>query len=133
MKKTFLEGDVFSHEMNISGDLIDSFAELSSDYSKIHMEKDFAISKGFNDRIAHGNILNLMISVLVGMKLGTQDVMLISQSIKYRHPIYEDTTIILEGVVTHFSESVNMIELKLIFYDELKKKVATGKCQCKLL
>lgn len=74
-----------------------------------------------------------MISVLVGMKLGTQDIMLISQSIKYRQPIYENTTIKIEGTVTHFSESVHMLELKLIFYDDLKNRVATGKCQCKLL
>jgi len=123
----------YKYELTITPEIIDDFAKLSGDYSLIHMDKSFALSKNFQGRIAHGTILNIMLSNLIGMKLNTYDIMMLSQNIKYRQPIYENTKITLEAVIHHISEAVNIVEMKLKFLSDSNTIVANGKCQFKCL
>lgn len=49
----------------ISAELIDQFADVSGDRYALHMDREFANSLGFEDRVAHGL---LVLSIVDGLK-----------------------------------------------------------------
>jgi 3-hydroxybutyryl-CoA dehydratase len=127
-------GKSFRRVIMITDDLVDSFAALSGDQSPLHVDRSFAKEHGFRDRVAHGNILSLCLSSLVGTALGTPHVMLVSQAIKYRAPCFPGDQIELVASVDHISDAVGVVELSLVFtrlQDGLR--VATGSLQVKTL
>ena len=50
--------------MNITDDLLKKFEEISGDSNPLHVNKSYALERGFKDRVAYGNILGLMVSQL---------------------------------------------------------------------
>jgi 3-oxoacyl-[acyl-carrier protein] reductase len=75
-------------EFVITEEKYQQFIAVSDDRHQLHVNSEYAKSKGFNDVVVHGNILNCILSNIVGMKLGFEHVMIINQSINYRKPIY---------------------------------------------
>ncbi len=132
MKGDFLStiscGNEFSVKLNINEELVKQFGILSGDFNPLHTDDAFARSKGFVGRVCYGNILGMLISKIVGMGLGTSEVMLISEKIDFKHPVYVGDTIELKGEVVQISEAVSVIELNLSFWNDLNVKVAYGKC-----
>ena len=123
----------FSADIDISQKLIDIFRDISGDYCPLHIDPEYAKERGFPDKVVYGNILGLLISQLVGMNLWSHDVMLISQTVNYKHPIYVGDQIRVIGKVAYFSESIRVAELKLTFYNLDDLIVASGKCSVKEL
>lgn len=132
--QTHFANKTFCHTIAITGQLIDAFAAFSGDYSDLHMHADFARKNGFKDRVAHGNILGCGVSRLVGVEMGTTDIMLISQNIKYRSPCFPGDDIEVQATATNISEAVRLVEFDLKFIRKKDGvKVATGSLQVKIL
>ncbi len=130
----FTKGKTYSRSVVITDRLIDEFATLSEDHSAIHMDSAFARKKGFSNRVAHGNILCMCLSALVGVGLFTNDVMLVSQTIKYRKPCFPGDEIELTATIANISEAVGLVEFDLEFLRKQDNtKVATGVVQVKII
>ena len=128
----YVEGESFTTELKITEYLIKSFADISGDINPLHTDPDYAKEKGFLKTVAYGNLLGLLISTLIGVKLKSKEVMLLTQTVNYKKPIYAGDTIILTGTVTNIVSAVSSIELKLIFSNG-RQTVASGKCIFKCL
>lgn len=122
-------GDKFAVKLAMTEELVKQFGVLSGDMNPLHTDDDYAIKKGFSGKVCYGNILGLLISRMVGMNIGSSEVMLISEKIDFKHPVYVGDIIELRGEVSKTSEAVRIIELELSFWNGLEVKVASGKCQ----
>jgi len=71
-------------------DKIDSFAELSGDKNRIHIDQDFAVKQGFNNKIAHGALLLAEISKVAAMNFPANNPVYLSQNVKYLSPAYPE-------------------------------------------
>ena len=80
-------------EYVITKEKYQQFIAVSDDRHQLHVNSEYAKSKGFNDVVVHGNLLNCILSNVIGMKLNLENVMIINQSINYRKPIYIDDTL----------------------------------------
>ncbi len=133
MINIFKEGDKFINELEVTTELMDTFAKISGDRNPLHTNEEHAIAYGFSGKVAYGNILGLMVSALVGEKLPSKEVMLLSQRVNYNNPIYIGDKIKLVGEVRSVSESVSTVELKLFFTNINNDTVASGRCQFKCI
>ncbi len=129
----FTQGDKFNRYMNITRELMNQFSQLSGDLNPLHIDENYARGKGFAGKVVYGNVLGLLLSALVGMNLGYEQVMLVSQRIDFKHPVYIGDTIQLCATISAKSEAVRIIEFGLEFSSEKGIKVATGKCQVRCL
>lgn len=120
---------VYSAKLLITEDLLEKFGTIAGDYNPLHTNEQYARGKGFKNRVAYGNILGLLISQLVGMHLWSENVMLISEKIDFRRPVYNGDCIIVTGRISQKSAVVNIIELSLVFTNNSEEIVASGKCQ----
>jgi len=117
---------------HVTEDVYFGFQRISSDYNPLHTDEAFAKSKGFPARVMYGNILNGFVSHFVGMALPSRDVMIQTQDIQFRRPVYLGDAILLKSEIETVSESVEIINYKLKFYRIAEPKnvlVASGHVQ----
>lgn len=120
----------------VSQDVYDAFQKCSADMNPLHTDKEFANMKGFPDCVMYGNILNAFLSHFVGMALPSQDVMIQTQDIQFRKPVWLGDEIVIKAMPEDVSEAVQIINFKLKFYRLSEKKpdlVATGHVQIGML
>ena len=121
---------------HVTPDVYFGFQRISSDFNPLHTDEAFAKSKGFPERIMYGNILNAFVSNFVGMALPSRDVMIQTQDIQFRKPVYLGDEIKLKSFQEAVSEAVEIVNYKLKFYRMVGIKpelVATGHVQIGML
>ena len=129
----FKTGDLFIEIFVITDKTYSGFIQLFKDENPLHTDEQFAKEKGFKGIVMHGNILNGFISYFIGECLPTKNVIIHSQEIQYKIPIYLNDKLKLEAKVMGIYESVNAVELKYNFTNSASKTVAKGKVQIGLL
>ena len=67
---------------------ITQFAEVSGDTNPVHLDEEFAATTRFKKRIAHGMLSGSYISTVVGTKLPGPGCLYVSQTLKFRAPVY---------------------------------------------
>jgi len=111
----FTEGQVYTHTFHVTQEVYDSFQVCSQDRNPLHTNEAFARAKGFPDRVMYGNILNAFVSFFIGECLEIKNVMIQSQSINFKKPVFMNDTLDLTAKVDGIYDSVNTVEFKFAF------------------
>ncbi|HCR52251.1 TPA: hypothetical protein DIV48_01215 [Candidatus Kaiserbacteria bacterium] len=119
-------GEIASFERTIRADDVRAFADLSGDYSPLHMDDDYARSTQFGDRLVHGMFLGSLVSRLVGMHMPGKHALLMKESLEFKKPVRIGDTVRIEGEIMIASPSTHIIELDIRLYAE-NMLVATGR------
>ena len=127
------ENQTFQHQFRVNGHVYRGFISVFEDRNALHIDEEFAKNKGFRSKVMHGNILNGFLSFFIGELLPTEDVMILSQTINFKKPVYLDDILHFEAVVTEQSEAVQVNTFKFKFVNEELQTVASGKIQIKEL
>jgi len=80
--------DNYYHQFIITQEVYQQFQLCSNDRNPLHTNEDFAKSKGFTDKVMYGNILNAFVSFFIGECLPTKNVIIHSQEIAFKNPVY---------------------------------------------
>lgn len=124
----FSEGQDYSHTFHVTQEVYESFQVCSQDRNPLHTNEAFARSKGFPNRVMYGNILNAFVSFFIGECLEIKDVMIQSQSINFKRPVFMNDTLDFHAKVDGIYDSVNTVEFKFTFSNsESGVTVANGK------
>lgn len=124
------------HTYKVTPDVYYSFQRCSNDYNPLHTDEAFAVQRGFEGRVMYGNILNAFVSHFVGMVLPSRNVMIQTQDIAYRKPVFMNDEILLKTEIETISEAVGIINYKLKFYrigGDKPLLLATGHVQIGLI
>ncbi|MFN3968667.1 MaoC/PaaZ C-terminal domain-containing protein [Flavobacterium sp.] len=125
--------DTFTERFNVTDEIYHGFITLFKDQNPLHTDATFAADKGFKAEVMHGNILNGFLSYFIGEGLPTKNVIIHSQEIQYKNPVYLNDSLEFKAKVVGFYESVNVVEFKFDFKNSEAKVVAKGKIQIGLL
>jgi 3-hydroxybutyryl-CoA dehydratase len=123
----------FVEQFTLTENIYQGFIQLFEDKNCLHVDKSYALTKGFHNVVMHGNILNGFISYFIGECLPIKNVMIHSQEIKYAKPVYCNDTLIFTASITDIIESVNVIVFKFNFKNSDEVVVAKGKIQIGVL
>ena len=107
-------GDRFTTERLVTDELIRQFAEMSGDMNPIHLDEEFAAKTRFGRRIAHGMLSGAFLSAVLGQEFGVRKIVYLSQTMKFRSPVYIGDVITASAVVTHIREDKPVITLESI-------------------
>jgi 3-hydroxybutyryl-CoA dehydratase len=121
--------DRYEEEFIVSDEIYNGFIQIFMDKNPLHTNQSFAIDKGFAGVVMHGNILNGFLSYFIGECLPTKDVIIHSQQIQYKNPVYMNDTLKFKARVTGIYESVNAVEFKFEFKNQILITVAKGNFQ----
>ncbi|MDR1684956.1 MAG: MaoC family dehydratase [Desulfovibrio sp.] len=90
---TLKVGDKDSISKLITGEVVEKFADVSNDNNPLHLDEEFAKSTRFGQRIAHGMISAGLISAVHGTIIPGQGAVYITQSLKFRRPVFLGDTL----------------------------------------
>ncbi len=125
------EGQEFNHTFLVSNLVYGGFVEIFNDRNPLHTDVNFAREKGFKGKVMHGNILNGFLSYFVGELLPYKEVMILSQNINFRNPVFLNDELSFQAVVSELSEAVKVTGFSFKFKNSEGKTVASGKMQIK--
>lgn len=100
----------------ITDEKIRAFAAISEDFNPIHLSDEYAIKTRFGKRIAHGAMISSLISSLFAMKLPGPGCIYISQSAKFKKPVYIQDNVLVEIKVTSTDSSRNRVFFNTFCY-----------------
>ena len=126
------EGTKFVHEFNITSEITDLFIKISQDRNLLHVDDNFSISKGFKSKVIHGNIQNCFLSYFVGEIFPVKEVVILSQTIKFKNPVYENDILFFESKIVDFIESIKVYEFKFKFMNSTNT-VSKGNLMIKVI
>lgn len=86
-------GDRDSIQKVITPEMVDMFADLSEDHNPVHVDEEFAKTTPFGKRIAHGMLTASLISAVLGIKIPGNGSIYMTQSIRFRKPVYLGETL----------------------------------------
>ena len=129
MINSFKKDQKFDETFKVSEHVYQGFINLFQDKNPLHTNEKFALEKGFKGKVMHGNILNGFLSYFIGQCLPVKDVIIHSQEIQFKNPVYLEDTLIFEATVSEIFESVNTLEFKFTFKNSADKVVSKGKIQ----
>ena len=122
-----VKGDKYEVFFQVNQNVYNGFINTFNDKNPLHTNDAFAKEKGFNGKVMHGNILTGFISYFVGEGLPLKNIIIHSEEIKFRKPVYYNDKLKLTAEITDFFESVNIFEISFFFENAENVKVATGK------
>lgn len=123
----------FKHQFLVDASVKAGFQQCSGDYNPLHNDEAFAKRKGFRECVMYGNVLNCFVSYFIGEMLPTQEVIIHSQEIAYRQPVYLGDTLDFSAKVDEVYEMVNTVSFSFVFRNGGGKIVAKGKVQIGLI
>jgi len=96
----------------ITGEMIDTFADITGDHNPIHIDDAAAKAAGFDGRIAHGALSASFISAVLGNDLPGPGAVFVELNLRFRKPalIGDDVTAIAE--VVEINERTGRVKMR---------------------
>ncbi|MBQ6560009.1 MAG: MaoC family dehydratase [Erysipelotrichaceae bacterium] len=121
------EGLSVSFEETVTEEKMDAFRQISGDVNPLHMQKEFAQSQGYKDKVVYGMLTSSLLSRLVGVHLPGKYCLLQGMELKYLNPVYAGDTLTVKGTVYELHPSVKMAVIKALITNQDGVKVVRGK------
>ena len=99
--------------MVVTGEKIDTFAELTGDVNPIHVDAEFAAQSMFGKRIAHGALSASLISAILGNDLPGPGAIFVELNMRFRRPAFIDDEITARAEVAEINERTGRIKMKV--------------------
>jgi 3-hydroxybutyryl-CoA dehydratase len=112
--KTIAEYDVYS------------FAGITGDLNKLHVDEEFAKTTRFGKRIAHGMLTSSYICTALGTKLPGEGTIHIKQELEFVRPVFIGDTITVELEVTEILAPKNYLKIQSRIFNQHHELVVDG-------
>jgi len=113
-------------EITITESLVNDFAEISGDFSPIHMDEEYARSTTFKKRVVHGMLLASFLSKIDGMYLPGKHALYFSQKLEFRNPCFIDDKLIIKSKVIDKSISTKILKIESKIINQENKILLYG-------
>jgi len=105
---------------------IELFGEITNDYNPAHFDEEYASKTMFKKRISHGMLIGSLFSKVFGMDLPGEGAIYISQTLKFRRPVYIGDTIKAEVTVKEINVEKNRVYFDCVAYNQNDESVVLG-------
>lgn len=131
MKEYTLEdikvGIKHSFDVLINDTYMQKFIDISGDYNPMHIDKEYAQSKGMRDIVVYGMLTSTFYSKLVGVYLPGKYALLHSIDIQFTKPVFIGDKLVVVGEVHAINKIFRQIEVKAFIVNQNLEKVSKAK------
>lgn len=118
-------GDNYTRLFKVTEQMINDFARITGDINPVHLDDTFAKKTIFTKRIAHGFLVGSFISAVLGNYFPGIGTIYLSQSMKFRKPVFIDEDIKVYVEVIEITER-NWLVIKTECYNVESEVVILG-------
>ena len=123
-------GSQFREIVRISEDLVRSYIAVCGDDAPVHLDAEFARTKGFDGPICHGMLLGSFVSTVLGTRLPGRHSVIKTIARKFRNAVTYPCTVQFEIQVVKVFESVGMVRLEIVILSEHGVLLGDGTAEC---
>ncbi len=122
-------GDSAFQEVEITEKNVETFGEITNDYNPAHFDSDYASKTMFKKRISHGMYVGSLFSKVFGMDLPGKGAIYVSQSLKFKRPVYFGDVIKATVIVTDMNVERNRVYFDCIATNQNDEVVIKGEAE----
>ena len=122
-------GDKAFQVVEIKQENVETFGEITNDMNPVHFDSEYASKTMFKKRISHGMYIGSLFSKVVGMDLPGSGSIYVSQSLKFKRPVYFGDVIKAEIVVKEINIDRNRVYFDCIAYNQNNEVVIKGEAE----
>ncbi len=104
-------GYAFTVERTFLAEDVQKFAQLSGDFSPLHVDPEYARTTEFGGCVVHGMFLASLFSQLVGMYIPGKHALYLGQDLSFRRPVFIGETVRVSAKVTGKNEATRTLAL----------------------
>lgn len=110
------------------GDLL-LFARASGDLNPLHLNKEYAATTPFKQRIAHGMFTGGLISAALAMDLPGPGTIYLSQDLQFKRPVHigDELTVVLTATEKHLEKPIVTLSCEVTNQDGKAVVIGTAK------
>lgn len=119
-------GQTASYSKRVETKDIQLFAAVSGDVNPVHLDPDFAAGTRFKQCIAHGMLSGAIISAAIAMKLPGPGTIYLSQSLRFRRPVYPGDAVSVKLEVKEVNDRRGIVTIDCEVVNQDDQAVVTG-------
>ncbi len=108
---------------------IELFGEVTNDYNPAHFDSEYAAGTMFKKRISHGMLVGSLFSKVFGMDLPGEGSIYLTQSLRFRRPVYFEDEITATVTVTDVDIMKNRVRFDCIAKNQNDVVVIIGEAE----
>lgn len=105
-------GSSYSFKRTITSQDVLQFSSLSGDVNPLHVDDEFAKKSPFRRKVVHGLLTASLFSTLIGMYCPGQNSLYLSQTLRFKKPLFYDETVNVNGIVMAKVDSLKIVTIK---------------------
>src|SRR5450432_1377728 len=95
----------------VTESMMQGFRDQTGDINPLHVDGDYARSRGFDDRIVYGLLTSSFYSTLVGVHLPGRNALLQGLQVTFQKPVYVGVQLRVAGEIKFMSEVYRRLEI----------------------
>lgn len=120
-------------QVTVTEKMMEQFQAITGDQNPLHSEREFALEKGYPDRVVYGMLTASFLSTLAGVYLPGERSLIHSVESKFVKPVFAGDLLTVMGKVKEMDERFHCIHLKVEIFNQKKEKVLRGSMQIGVL
>ncbi len=122
-----------SFEAGIDEARMQKFLEISGDINPMHIDTEYAKTKGMIGRVVYGMLTSSFYSTLVGVYLPGKFALLHSIEVQFSKPVFIGDKLVVIGEVSSVNEMFRQIEVKAYILNQNSEKISRAKIKIGLV
>lgn len=103
------------------------FRDLSGDENPLHLDDEYARTRGVDGKVVYGLMIGAFYSRLFGMYLPGRNGMLHSIDIRFVKPVYVDDKLFISGEVVYLHDALKVVEISATVLKDNKTEVSRAR------
>lgn len=120
-------GDTASFAKTISEGDVYLFAGITGDVNPLHVNQPAAEKSLFKSRVAHGCLVDSLVSTILGMRLPGEGTIFLEKSVKYLKPVYLGDTVTVTITAAEKLEK-GRVRFDISYVNQKNEEVISGSC-----
>lgn len=100
-------GAVGEAELHVTDDVVESFANLTTDRNRLHLDEEYATRTPFGERIAHGMLSGSVVSAAITDLPGR--LLYLEQDLSFERPVYFGETVRATATVVEHTGAEELV------------------------
>ena len=116
-----------SFEVVITEEMVNLFLSITNDINPLHIDSEYAKSKGYKEKVIYGMLTSSFLSTLAGVYLPGKYSLIHSVEILFKKPVYiADNPLTISGEVKEINEKFNQIIIAVSIFNNKQEKICRG-------
>ena len=113
-------------DKHITEELLINFRAITGDNNPLHLDREYAQQKGYNDKIIFGMLTASFLSTLAGMYLPGKYSLIHKTDVNFHKPVYVGDVLTVNGTVNEKDDRFKTLRLKVNMKNQKNEKVLSG-------